>query len=78
MITAVGKYHNGYVEFDEEYTYTSDEPVEVIVTFLGDVNLKSEKVLTLSDFSFAKSQKILKNVTSSLADELIEERRFGR
>ena len=73
MITLVGTYHNGCVKFDKEVV--TKEPVEVTVTFLEDVEVKSDKVLTLEDFSFAESQEALKNVKGSLSDLVIEERR---
>jgi hypothetical protein len=37
--------------------YSSNNPVKVIVTFLEDVQTQSEGKLSLSDFSFSKSQK---------------------
>ena len=55
MIAVTGTYQNGYVKLDKDYS--SDNPVKVIVTFLEEIQAPSEKGLSLSDFSFAKSQK---------------------
>ena len=55
MVAIVGTYQDGYVKLDREFS--SKKPVKVIVTFLEEVEISSEKRLTLSDFSFAKSQK---------------------
>lgn len=74
MVAVVGTYQNGYVKLDKEYS--SDNPVKVIVTFLEDVQIQSETRLSLSDFSFSKSQKNLENYTGSFSDAVIEERRL--
>jgi len=73
MVAIVGTYQNGYVKLDKEYT--SDNPVRVIVTFLEDVQTQSGEGLSLSDFSFSKSQKNLENYKGSFSDAVIEERR---
>lgn len=73
MVAVVGTYQNGFVELDREYP--SDKPVRVILTFLEEVKSSSDKVLSLSDFSFAKSRQILSNYKGSLSDAVIEERR---
>ena len=73
MVAVVGIYQNGYVKLDKEYS--SINPVKVIVTFLEDVQSQSEQRLSLSDFSFSKSQKNLENYKGSLSDAVIEERR---
>ena len=73
MVAVVGTYQNGYVKLDKEYS--SANPVKVIVTFLEDVQSGSEKRLSLSDFSFSKSQKNLENYKGSLSDAVVEERR---
>ena len=72
MVAVVGTYQNGYVKLDKEYS--SDNPVKVIVTFLEDIQTQSEDRLSLSDFSFSKSQKNLENYKGSLSDTVIEER----
>ncbi|GLU54533.1 hypothetical protein [Dyadobacter frigoris] len=73
MVAVVGTYQNGYVKLDNDFP--SDNPVKVLVTFLEDVEIKSDKGLLLSDFSFAKSQKNLENYKGSFSDSVIEERR---
>lgn len=74
MVAVVGTYQNGYVKLEKEYA--SDTPVKVIVTFLEDVQIGSEKEILLSDFSFSKSQKNLENYKGSFSDAVIEERRL--
>jgi len=73
MVAIVGTYQNGYVKLGKEYL--SDNPIKVIVTFLEDVQTQSGEGLSLSDFSFAKSQKNLENYKGLLSDAVIEERR---
>ena len=73
MVAVVGTYQNGYVKLDKDYETAN--PVKVIVTFLEDIQTQSEKGLSLSDFSFLKSQKNLENYKGSFSDTVIEERR---
>jgi uncharacterized protein YktA (UPF0223 family) len=73
MVAVVGTYQNGYVKLDKDYS--TNNPVKVIVTFLEDVETHSEEGLSLSDFSFSKSQKNLENYKGSFSDTVIEERR---
>ena len=73
MIAVMGTYQNGFVKLDREYLY--EGPVKVIITFLEDVELSFEKGLSLADFSFSKSRKVLESYTGSFVDTLIEERR---
>ena len=68
MITVFGTYQNGYVTLDKDYS--SNNPVKVIITFLEEVESKSEKYFSLTDFSFAKSKKNLENFKGSLSDTL--------
>ncbi len=74
MVAVVGTYQNGYVKLDQDYS--SNNPVKVIVTFLEDVQIESDKGLTLADFSFSKSQKNLENYKGSFSDTIVEERRL--
>ena len=74
MVAIVGTYQNGYVKLDKEYY--SNNPVKVILTFLDEVPTQSEKGLSLSDFSFAESQKNLENFKGSFSDTVIQERRL--
>lgn len=73
MVTIEGTYQNGIVKLDREFS--SKKPVKVIVTFLEEVEIISEKRLMLADFSFAKSQKALEDYKGSFSDEVINERR---
>ena len=75
MIALVGTYLNGYVKLDKEFTTSS--PVKVIVTFLEEIPMQAEKGLSLSDFSFAESQKNLEDFKGSFSDSVVEERRGG-
>lgn len=73
MVAIVGTYLNGYVKLDKEYS--TKNPVKVIVTFLEEIETPTEKGLSLSDFSFSKSQKNLENSKGSFSNSIIEERR---
>lgn len=73
MISIVGTYQNGFLKLDKDYLTT--KPVKVIVTFLEEVQSKSEERLALTDFSFSKSKKNLENCISSFSDTVIDERR---
>ena len=73
MLTVVGTYQNGFVKLDKDYSTTN--PVKVIITFLEEVETNSEKGISLSDFSFSKSKKNLKNFKGSLSNTVVEERR---
>jgi len=74
MVALVGTYQNGYVKLDKEYQ--SAKPLKVIVTFLEDVETQTEQGISLSDFSFAKSQKNLDRYKGSFLDAIVEERRL--
>jgi hypothetical protein len=74
MVAVVGTYQNGYVKLDKDSS--SNKPVKVIVTFLEDIQIQSEKGISLSDFSFSKSQRNLENYKGSFSDAVIEERRL--
>lgn len=73
MVTIEGIYQNGYVKLNREFSVKN--PVKVIVTFLDDIEITSDKRLTLADFSFAKSQKALEDYKGSFSDEVINDRR---
>lgn len=73
MVSVVGTYQNGYVKLDKEFS--SDKPVQVIVTFLEEVETSSRKSLSLSDFSFSKSRQALAGYKGSFSDTVSEERR---
>ena len=73
MLSIVGTYQNGYLKLDKDYS--SQNPVKVIVTFLEEVQSKSDKGLALTDFSFSKSKKNLENFKGSFAETVVDERR---
>lgn len=73
MLSIVGTYDNGYIKLDEDYS--TKNPVKVILTFLEDIQSKSDNGLALTDFSFSKSKKNLQNYKGSFADAVIDERR---
>lgn len=74
MVVVTGIYENGQIKLDQDYP--TNKPIKVIITFLEDVQPQSKQGLSLSDFSFAKSQKILEKFTGSLSDAVIEERKL--
>jgi hypothetical protein len=74
MVAVVGTYQNGYVKLDKDYF--SKNPVKVIITFLDEIPNEKIQRLSLSDFSFSKSQKNLENFKGSFSDTVIEERRL--
>ncbi|OFX59481.1 MAG: hypothetical protein A2046_00675 [Bacteroidetes bacterium GWA2_30_7] len=73
MLAVIGTYQNGFVKFDRDLTFKN--PVKVIITFLEEIEINSEQNLNLSDFSFAKSKKLLKDFKGSFSDTVVEERR---
>lgn len=54
-LSTVQTYDNGYIKLNKDYS--TKNPVKVIVTFLEDVQSKSDNGLALTDFSFSKSKK---------------------
>ena len=76
MLAVIGTYENGYVKFESEITFK--HPVKVIITFLDEIEPISEKVLSLSDFSFSESKKLLSDYSGSFSESVIEERREER
>lgn len=73
MLSVVGTYDNGHLKLDKDYVTKS--PVIVVVTFLEDLQSKSDNELSLKDFSFSKSQNNLKTYQGSFAEAVIDERR---
>ncbi len=73
MLAVKGIYKDGNIILNEKVD--TDKPVEVIITFLDEIESPSEKKLDISNFSFNKSRELLKNLKSSLSQEIIEERR---
>lgn len=52
-----------------------NKTAKVITPYVDEVQSKSEKRISLSDFSFSESKKNLKSFKVSLSDAVIEERR---
>ena len=77
MLEIKGTYQNGRIHLDSNPHIAL--PSKVIVTFPEiDVTTPAgtdEKTLKWSDFSFDRSQKLLKNLKGSLSEEVISERR---
>ena len=73
MLAVIGTYQNGYVKFDRDLSFKN--PVKVIITFLEEIENTSDQGFRLSDFSFSKSKKLLKDYKGSFSDSVIEERR---
>ena len=72
MLQLVGTYYKGKVHLEK--IIPTDRPLKVVVMFEEDIQSGS-KGLKLSDFSFAKSRKLLKGVKGSFSDTIIDERR---
>lgn len=73
MLTVKGTYKNGKVFIKEKIK--TDEPVDVIVTFLEETKLPAAGKLDISKFSFKKAKKLLASYKGSLSEAVIEERR---
>ena len=71
-MTIYGTYFNGKISLDSNPP--SSKPMKVRVVF---EDQESPSHLTLADFSFAKTQELLKDVKGSFADEVVRERREG-
>ena len=72
MLQVTGTYYDGKVHLEK--VFPTDHPINVVVVFEEDMQVASEE-LNLSDFSFAKSRILLKDVKGSFSDVVIEERR---
>ncbi len=75
MLAIKGVYKNGKVSLQKEIK--TAKSIEVIVTFLEDVEVTVSKGLDLRKFSFNKSRELLKDYKGSLSDAVVEERRSG-
>jgi len=62
-----------YLKLDKDYS--TKNPVKVIVTFLEEIQNKSENALAFTDFSFSKSKKNLQNFKGSFTETVVNERR---
>ena len=72
MLQLSGTYYQGKIYLEK--IIPTDRPLKVVVMFEEDIQLES-KGLKLSDFSFAKSRRLLKDVKGSFSDTVIDERR---
>jgi hypothetical protein len=70
MVRVNGTYHKGKLLLEKPIK--TKKPIKVVVTF---EDSDDKKRLTLSDFSFLQTQKLLEGYDGSFSDEVIEERR---
>ena len=73
MLALKGIYENGSVILP--FPVPIKRRVEVIVTFLEEIDDTVVGKVNMKSFSFVKSREILKNYEGSIADAVIEERR---
>lgn len=73
MLAVQGVYKNGKILLKEKIK--TDKPINVIVTFMEDVELPVPGKPDLKKFSFNRSKELLKNYKGSLSNAVIEERR---
>ncbi len=73
MLSIAGTYTNGQIIFEREISLK--KPTKVIITFIEDIVIPTGRSLKLSDFSFSKTQELLKDYKISFSDTVIEERR---
>jgi len=64
-----GTYFNGQLILDKPLI--TNKPIQVTIFFEEEIKTG----LKLSDFSFAETQELLKDCSTSFSDEVIEERR---
>lgn len=72
MLQVIGIYYDGKVHLEK--VFPTDHPINVVVVFEEDMQSPLQE-LKLSDFSYAKSRLLLKNVKGSFSDSVIENRR---
>ncbi len=73
MLSVKGKYKDGRVIFREKIK--TEKTVDVIVTYLEEVEAPVEKKIDLKKFSFEKARKLLDDYEGSLSEAVIQERR---
>ena len=73
MLAVKGIYEDGTITLCEMVSVK--EKVNVVVTFLEDLENENKSTLKCADFGFEASRILLKNVKTSFSDTLIEERR---
>lgn len=77
MASVKAIYKNGKIILKKKIN--TKEPIEVTVTFPSRIrkNKRQKGQLDLEAFAFKKSQKLLRNLKSSLSEEIIKERRIA-
>lgn len=73
MLSVRGSYKDGTVVLKERIKTT--KPVDVIVTFMEDVEKPAAARVDVRGFSFDKAKNLLKSYKGSLSEAVIEERR---
>jgi hypothetical protein len=76
MLAVKGVYENGKVSLKEKIN--TAKPVNVVVTFLEDVEATPSEKLDLQKFLFRRAKELLKDYKGSLSDAVIEERRSAK
>ena len=75
MVATMGPFQDGIFGLDADYPHGT--LARVVVSFLDDTPPTSETRLAFTDFSFAESRAILRDVQGALSDDVVEERRSG-
>ena len=73
MLAIRGIFENGKLILNEKVNVS--KPIKVIVTFLDDILEDNKETINLKNFSFLKSQKLLKDYNGSISDSIIAERK---
>lgn len=73
MLAIEGTYYDGKVNISKNIK--TNIPVRVIITFLDEKISDFSQKLTRDKFNFDKTREMLKNVSTSFSDTLIEERK---
>ena len=82
MLAIKGTYYNGTVKLENEIK--TPKPVKIILTFVEEIENKSDKEtkqsegLKFSDFGWLKTRELLKDYKGSFSDTVIEERSSSR
>ncbi|MBF0546570.1 MAG: hypothetical protein HQM08_19140 [Candidatus Riflebacteria bacterium] len=73
MLTVKGIYKKGEVILLNNVEF--DKQMDVLITFLDDLEKTPEEKLKAENFSFSKSRQLLAKYKGSLSQAIIEERR---
>lgn len=73
MLTVKGSYKKGEVKLLSNVEF--DTQMDVLITFLDDVEIIKKEKPIKKKFSFKKSRELLSNYKGSLSESIIEERR---